>query len=140
MSHSFTSKGMPIDGLYFLTPSEVRAELEQGALLVDIREAHEIMGRTVAIGEVLPLPRSELAGGVAGLPDDRGLILADSTGVRARAAALLLAAAGIEQVAILAGGVIEWHRNGLPTDVNAADLPIGSCACRLTTAGNGQQR
>ncbi len=61
MSHRFTSKGLDIDGLFFLTPREAFAELQQGAMLVDIREPHEIMGRTVVGGEVKPTSGGEFA-------------------------------------------------------------------------------
>ena len=135
MAHHFTSRGLHIDGLFFLPPRQAQAELGRGALLVDIREPYEIMGRTVAAGEVLPVRRTRLAEAVASLPRDRGIIIADSTGVRARAAARLLAEAGLERIAILDGGMVEWHRGGLPTDVDRAGLPMGSCACKLEPIG-----
>ncbi len=140
MTHRFVSPGMHIDGLFFLTPTETLAEIGAGALVLDIREPYEIMGRTVAVGEVLALRRSRLADGIAELPRDRGIIIVDSTGMRARAAARLLAEHGLERVAILAGGLVEWHRGGHPTDVDVGGLPMGGCACQLKPIGGGQPK
>ncbi len=138
MAHRFASPGLQIDGLFFLTASETAAELEAGALLLDIREPHAIMGRTVATGEVLTIRRTRLRGQLDRVPRDRGIIVADSAGMHARAAARSLLDHGLERVAILAGGLVEWHRGGWPTDVDVGGLPMGQCACKLTPAKGGE--
>jgi len=138
MGHEFESRGLRIDGHFFLTPREALRELERGAVMVDIREPHEIMGRTLTVGAVLAIRRTRLAEKLAALPQDRGIIVADSTGTRSRAAALSLGDAGFERVAILAGGIVEWQRGGLPVEVDIGGLPMGSCACRLKPMEGGE--
>ncbi len=127
-------RGRVLRGVRVLTPVQARAELEEGALQVDLRSERAIMGRVIGVGERLWSPRRALV--PESLPRDRLLLLVDSTGVHARGVAQQLQAQGLERVAILGGGLAEWHRGGLPTEVDRGELPVGSCACQVRPARN----
>ncbi|KAF1691071.1 molybdopterin-synthase adenylyltransferase MoeB [Pseudoxanthomonas koreensis] len=130
-----------------IPPREARERQRQGALLVDIREAHErVSGQAegalaIARGELEADPARHLRGpGVE-------VLLICQLGKRSLAAAEALRAAGFVQVRSVAGGTVRWAEEGLP--LVRPELPAGeadflerySRHLRLAEVGlEGQQR
>ncbi|HET7202489.1 MAG TPA: molybdopterin-synthase adenylyltransferase MoeB [Steroidobacteraceae bacterium] len=98
-----------------VTPAEARELMIRGAVLVDVRDAPELLAG-MAQGAV-HVPRCDLAARVPELaPDrDRTLLLMCASGVRSQLAATQLAALGYVDVRSLAGGFTRWRGEGLPT-------------------------
>ena len=84
-----------------------------GALIIDVREPNEY-NQIRAAGAVL-LPLGRLNNRVRDLPRDREILLMCRTGGRSSNATQFLAANGFENVTNVNGGIVAWHRAGLPT-------------------------
>jgi len=97
-----------------LEPAEVQALLNQGALLVDVREADEHARERIPGAVNRPLA------GLASLDvGDRPVIYHCRSGMRTQAHAGPLAeAAGGNDCYILAGGIDAWRKAGLPTAID----------------------
>jgi len=97
-----------------ITPAEARAAVDQGALLVDIRDEDEHARERIPGATNIPLAR------IGELPECRHpVIFHCRSGMRtqANAAALESAAAGAPCF-ILDGGINAWRTDGLPTAVD----------------------
>ena len=97
-----------------ITPAQARRQQSQGAVLVDVREAHERMGGQAE--GALGIAREALeADPTAHLPRrDVEVLLICQGGARSLQAAQALAAAGYSSVASVAGGTTRWMAEGLP--------------------------
>ena len=89
--------------------------IEDGALLVDIRELRE--WETIRIPGAEFKPLSEMQEWFEDLPRDRDIILQCRSGNRsAQATQALISQAGFDRVFNLSGGIIAWHSAELPVD------------------------
>ncbi|MDH3307779.1 MAG: rhodanese-like domain-containing protein [Acidimicrobiia bacterium] len=96
-------------------PGEAQQLVDDGALLVDIREWNEWAASRIP-GAVFR-PMSEINDWYHDLPEDRTVILQCRTGNRSGVATgALLNQAGMTNVYNLTGGIVEWARLGLPVD------------------------
>jgi rhodanese-related sulfurtransferase len=90
------------------------------------------------VPEVVYCPLSVLKCHYDSLPDSRPLIVADAAGLRSREAVELLRNRGItEGIINLAGGLIEWERDGLPLVIDKTERLTGSCMCQLRPRDKG---
>jgi rhodanese-related sulfurtransferase len=97
-------------------PQEASDLIAAGALMVDIREADEWEEVRIPGAEFRPL--SEINDWYEDLPRNRTVILQCRSGNRsAMATAALIQQAGMNNVVNLAGGIVAWHRTGLPIDL-----------------------
>lgn len=108
-----------------LAPADAQARRRAGALLIDVREAHERAAGMaegaygVAMGELVAAPEAHLP--------DRGaeVLLICQSGMRSLRTARMLAEAGYARVASVAGGTARWAAEGAPMVVpDAADTGI----------------
>ncbi|HWQ07473.1 MAG TPA: rhodanese-like domain-containing protein [Holophaga sp.] len=104
----------PVPGLRFLSPREVRDELQAGACLVDLRTDELVEMKAFAVQNRYHIPHRFLATSHTELPKDRLLVLADTSGVYTKEAARLLLANGFTRIACLDGGMIAWEEAGMP--------------------------
>ena len=97
-----------------LTPAQARARLTHGALLIDVREAHEratgmaegALG--IATGDLQAEPATHLPAA------DREIVLICQSGRRSMEAAVFLAGRGYTRIASVHGGTTAWGAAGLP--------------------------
>ena len=131
MNDSFNSKGMMSSGILHLSPKEAYELSQQGAVVVDVRE--EYMGRfkMFDVAELIFCPKSMLEETYLELPQNKPLIFADAVGLRSREAVWFLKEKGIDNIANMAGGLVEWERDGLPLKVDKSEILTGSCMCTL---------
>jgi molybdopterin/thiamine biosynthesis adenylyltransferase/rhodanese-related sulfurtransferase len=127
-----------------LSPSQAHARLLAGALLVDVREAHERALGMAQGASGVERARLEAAPGQH-LPDvDSEVLLICQGGARSLAAAQALVQAGYRSVASVAGGTSAWAAAGLPMsrpDLDADFAERYSRHLRLPEVGlAGQQR
>jgi rhodanese-related sulfurtransferase len=110
--------------LVSLTPDQVSEDLDEGALLVDIREEDEL--RVAGwVRDSVWAPRGMLEFWAD--PSDqrhriefdpeRRLILYCSTGERSAIAAATLRSMGYRDVCLLDGGIDAWKRDGRPVEM-----------------------
>ena len=91
--------------------AEARQLVEQGALLLDVREDHEWQAGHAP--EATHLPMSRIGASVGELPTDRLIVCVCHVGARSAAVAEALNNAGYS-AANLAGGMNAWEAAGLP--------------------------
>lgn len=95
--------------------TEAQDLLEEGALLIDVRETNEWNEARIP-GAVLK-PMSEINEWYADLPRDTEIIVQCRTGSRsAHVVHALMTQAGFENVTNLTGGIVAWAHAGLPID------------------------
>lgn len=88
--------------------------LQNGALLLDVREADEVRELSCDVPETLHVPMSQFQSKLQTLPKEREIITVCYSGARSFVATQLLVAHGYTQVSNLAGGMSVWQREGLP--------------------------
>jgi rhodanese-related sulfurtransferase len=96
-----------------LAAGEVAAQVEKGAVLIDVREPAEFEAERIAGAQLFPLSTLD----PNRLPKDVPLIFQCGTGKRSALALARAQAAGLAHEAHLAGGLQAWKAAGLPTVV-----------------------
>jgi glyoxylase-like metal-dependent hydrolase (beta-lactamase superfamily II) len=122
-----------------LTPDRVRALAEQGATLLDVRQA-AAFGTAHVPGSINVALAGQFASWAGTLLDAKAAIVIvseDESG--AREAALRLSRVGLENVAgFLEGGVAEWDEAGL-TLARLPQIPVDELRARLAESGSRLQ-
>jgi molybdopterin/thiamine biosynthesis adenylyltransferase/rhodanese-related sulfurtransferase len=103
------------------TPAQALARQQAGALLIDVRDAHERALGTAK--DARGIARAELeADPAAHLPDrDAEVLLICQSGRRSQFAAEALRARGYRNVSSVVGGTVAWADAGLPMDAPQLD-------------------
>jgi SulP family sulfate permease len=95
-------------------------QVEQRPLIIDVREPREYRRAHIAEAESVPLP--ELITDEIPLPPDRQVIFVCRSGRRSRRAAYTMQNRGLDNVAVLEGGMLGWEAAGLLEAVSPAAL------------------
>ena len=112
-----------------ISPAQARERLAHGAVLIDVREAHERAGgmaegaRGVAKGELQADPAAHLP------RHDQEILLICQSGKRSADAAQFLLEAGYTRVASVTGGTVAWREQSLPLVQPLASAGCSSRAC-----------
>jgi arsenate reductase (thioredoxin) len=122
-------KNAPVPGLRFLSPKDANAELQAGASLVDLRSDDLVEMKSFSVPSVYHIPHRTLESCLIELPQDRLLILADTSGVYTKAAARLLMEHGFNRVACLDGGMLAWDDAKMPMNTDPDSMMYGECSC-----------
>ena len=109
------------NGILQVTPDEAAQRIEQGALLLDVREDDEWEAGHAPMAQHLPLGRLQAEHG--DLPKDRPIVAVCRAGGRSERAAVALTGAGFD-VVNLAGGMQAWAAAGQP--VARGDGEVGT--------------
>ncbi len=131
MKRIWRKKGFVAHKVFNVSPYEAFDLSGEGAIIVDVREDYLNYFKMFSVKNVLYLPYSRLAMEYKDLPPDIPLIFADTVGLKSLESVLFMKAHGYENVANMAGGIVDWERDGLPltTDINVR--LSGSCMCQL---------
>lgn len=92
-------------------------------IVVDVREPREFQRAHIAEAESTPLP--ELVGSAVTLPLDRQIVFVCRSGRRSLRAAYTMQNRGLQNVAVLEGGMLAWEAAGLLEAVSPAALYHG---------------
>jgi rhodanese-related sulfurtransferase len=144
MINIYKNYGIVSSGILNVSPREAFELVKKGALIVDVREENLSSFKSFDIPEVVYLPKSKLAEEYGNLPSDRYMIFADTVGLRSKEAVIFLKEKGFEKIANMAGGIVDWERDGLPLTTDITARLSGSCMCQLKSRegikkGNRQQ-
>ncbi len=131
MDNIFKNYGIISSGILNVSPSEAFELVRKGVLIVDVREENLRSLKSFDVPEVVYLPKSKLEKEYENLPSDRHMIFADTVGLRSKEAVIFLQVKGFEKIANLAGGMVDWERNGLPVTTDKTHQLSGSCMCQL---------
>jgi rhodanese-related sulfurtransferase len=125
------NKGFFAHGVLNLTPKDSLELCSEGAVIVDVRESYMNNFKMFNVENLIYAPLSELNKFYRNLPADRTLIFADAVGLKSREAVLFLKEHGYCDVVNMAGGIVDWERDGLPVTTDTNKRLSGSCICQL---------
>ncbi len=131
MLNPFENTGTIRHNILTLTPRETAGAVQKGALYVDLRETDFYDYKIPDVPEIFLLPLSVFKKEWYKLPRNRYLILADSSGLKSRKLVSFLKENGFDKAAQMAGGFLEWERDGLPVREDINERLTGACACQL---------
>jgi rhodanese-related sulfurtransferase len=98
-----------------VTVDEVDILVDQGALLIDVRELSEWNAGRIPRAELKPL--STINDWWPDLPRDRTIVVACRTGQRsAQVVQALISQGGFDDVHNMTGGIVAWAHAGRPVD------------------------
>ena len=84
-----------------------------------------------AMGHTYFMPNSTIPDNYEAIPRNVPVIVADSVGLRSHEAMEFLISKGFSNLANLAGGIVDWERDGLPLRIDITEQLDGSCVCQL---------
>ena len=129
---TFLKHGFISSGFLNLSASEAYKEATgNDAVILDVRELRLIGYKRFDVPKVINIPLSTLGESYISLPVDIPVIVADSVGLRSHEAMEFLMSRGFSNIANLAGGIVEWERDGLPIKKDLTEQLDGSCVCQL---------
>jgi rhodanese-related sulfurtransferase len=131
MSGLFDNYGFVSNGILNVSPGEAFELCGKGAVVVDVREEYLNNFKNFDVPEILFIPISKLEQKLSELPKEKYLIFADTVGLRSKEAVVLLKDKGFIKIANMAGGIVDWERDGLPLKTNIEERLSGSCMCQL---------
>ncbi len=100
-------------GIYEIEPDWV-ADHPQDVQIVDVRDREEFTGKFGHINGASLMPLGELNKRCEALDQEKPVVTVCRSGGRSAQAVSLLEKEGFKHVANLAGGMINWHEQGLP--------------------------
>lgn len=108
-----------------ISPRDALIRIEQGARLIDIRDADEYLREHIPQAQLAPLPTLEQSGLPVNLRSEQIIFHCQSGKRTQNNAAKLLAAAAPAEVWLLEGGIEGWKAAGLPTaEDKSQPLPL----------------
>lgn len=123
--------GFKINDIHHVTPREALELCKKGAVLVDMREDYATAYKAFNVDNYVLLPMSKLPNQYSTVPENELLIVADSVGLYSKPATQFFMEKGYKHVVNLAGGILEWERDGLPLKIDKKERLTGSCVCQL---------
>lgn len=88
--------------------------IKKEALLIDIREEHEIEGVSFDVPNRVDIPMSSLIENLEQIPKNKNVIIACRTGIRAFFVIHYLLHNNYKSIFNLSGGIVKWEEDGLP--------------------------
>jgi len=135
MNTLFENYGFISSGILNVNPREAFELCGKGAVIVDVREDYLNSFKIFDVSEIIYVPKSTLEKNYTLLPREKYMIIADSVGIRSREAFVFLKDKGYEKIANMAGGIVDWERDGLPLKTDDKQELTGSCLCQLKARG-----
>ncbi len=134
-NESFTLQEAFISGgIMNFTPRIAFEWCKKGAVLVDVRESYMNRFKQFDVPELIFCPFSILEENYMQFPHDKPLIFADAVSLYSKEAVKFLAGKiPGSNIVNLAGGLVEWERDGLPVLMDKSERLTGSCMCQLRT-------
>jgi rhodanese-related sulfurtransferase len=128
----FLKHGFISSGFLNLSAREAFKEVtENNAVILDVREFSLIGYKRFNAPKVIYMPNSVLSENYITLPKNIPVIIADSVGLRSHEAMIFLINIGFTNIANLAGGIVDWEKDGFPLDIDKTEQLDGSCVCQL---------
>jgi len=140
MGGIFHNKGFMSAGFLNLGAHDAFFEATEGeAIIVDVREERLTGYKNFDVPRLIHMPKSRIEQDYVSLPREIPLIIADSVGLRSHEVIEFLLTMGFENIANLAGGIVEWEQDGLPLKIDLTEQLSGSCVCQLRPRKKGRQ-
>lgn len=98
-----------------ISAQDAYLRIQNGAILVDVRELDEFNEMSCDVEQNINVPMSQFQNAIQTLPKDKEIITICHSGGRSFVATQLLIAYGYSNVTNLVGGILSWQLVGLPT-------------------------
>lgn len=118
-------------------PTTTRRLVDEGALLVDVRERAEVARLAFDVPAIVTMPLLELEQRWCELPKDRELVLVCESGGRSLKATYYLQFQGFTRVSNMEGGLLKWMRKGFPVIGQRIEAPAS--AAFVCCGGSSEQ-
>ncbi len=96
-----------------ICPTTTQAYVKSGALLVDVREEHEVAELSFDVPSILNIPLSEFESRYLEIPKDQTLVVVGNGEGSLRAAGFLINH-GYRHVLNMKHGIVRWVQRGFP--------------------------
>jgi rhodanese-related sulfurtransferase len=118
-----------------ICPTTTQEWVNNGALLVDVREKDEVEALSYDVPHIIHIPLSEFEMRFSEIPTDRELVMVCRSGARSLRAAGFLKNQGYDRVVNMQHGIIRWAEKGFPTkgDVSTVLGTSGGGCCGTTS-------
>jgi rhodanese-related sulfurtransferase len=127
----FKNKGFLIGNILHLIPKEAYELCNQESIIVDVREEFMIGCKKFDVKQTIFCPASKIEELYLNLPKEMPLIFADATGIHSKEVINFLLNKSYNNIANMAGGLVEWERDNLPLHSDVTEMLTGSCMCQL---------
>ena len=97
-----------------ICPTTTRRLIGEGALLVVVREPHEVQALALDVLGILCIPLSEMETRWSEIPRDREVVMVCQRGESSLKATYYMQYHGYTQVSNMSGGIEKWNRKGFP--------------------------
>lgn len=127
----FDNIGMTISNIKYLSPKEAFSLSDQDVVFIDIRPDYETIGKRIKVKTIVYINCKEFEQEYHILDKVRHFIILDAVGIHSKEIVNFLLEKGFLNIASLAGGIVDWERDGLPMEIDKGELLTGSCMCTL---------
>jgi len=110
-----------------ICPTSTFKRVQEGALLVDVREENEIQQVAFNVPKIMYVPISEFEKRFSEIPQDREVILVCQSGSRSLKATYFLMNHGYTHVVNMHSGIERWIKKGFPIIGDASSVQSDSC-------------
>lgn len=114
-------------------PTTTRRMLDEGALMIDVREPNEVAAFAFDVPDALNIPATQLESRWKEVPADRPVIFVCESGARSLKATYYMQFQGYKNVSNMSGGIVKWSAKGFP--VKGARATV-SCDCSTGCCGS----
>ncbi len=105
-----------------ICPTTTQTWVNNGALLVDVREKDEVAELAYDVPNIINIPLSEFEERFNEIPQDKEVVVVCRSGARSLRAAGFLVNHGYTKVVNMEHGMVRWATKGFPTKGNAASV------------------
>lgn len=113
-----------------ICPTSTLRKINEGALLVDVRNAEEVAKVSFDVPNSINIPLNELESRINEIPKDKEIVMVCLSGEQSLKTTYFLMNAGYETVYSMKNGIIKWASKGFPTkgDINSLELVTSCCS------------
>lgn len=119
-----------------ICPTTTQEWVKNGALLVDVREKHEVEELSFDVPNIINIPLSEFEERFTEIPKDQYVVMVCKSGGRSLRSAGFLINHGYDpnKVVNMKHGIIRWVQKGFSTKGNSAIVNTDSSGCCDTSS------
>lgn len=110
-----------------ICPTTAFKRVQEGALLVDVREKNEVAELAFDVPKIIHIPLSKFEERYMEIPANEEVILVCQGGSRSLKATYFLMNQGYTNVSNMHSGIIRWVQRGFPTIGNTNTITASSC-------------
>ncbi|MBD3724283.1 MAG: rhodanese-like domain-containing protein [Flavobacteriaceae bacterium] len=113
-----------------ICPTTTMRKVNEGALLIDVRETDEVNTLSFDVPNIINIPLSEFEARFREIPKDKEIVMVCKVGAKSLKATYFLMNHGYKNVVNMQHGIARWVQKGFPTkgDTSAATSNVSCCS------------